>query len=465
MMLHNPHSPVAEPGLAREAEQSTAPLARGAKVPVPASLLIDIPGTSVYDVVILGAGCAGLSLCLALLEHGATGPILLVDSRVEYADDRTWSFWDLEPTRFTHLARARWSTWGVGTKDGVVRSSALSTPYVSLAANDFYREALARLAEHPNVRMLLGEGALGYRPIAEGLEVETPRLRVRGAQLVDSRGLRPAARELAEAATRSTWIPQKFVGWHVVASRPVFRPDECLLMDFDVDQSRGLRFGYVLPVSATESLVENVYLSDARVTEAEHRVELEAYLLTKFGLEAGSYTVLGDEHGNIPMTDHVFERRPMPGVTVLGTLGGATRPSTGYAFLRIQRSSEAAALRMLGSAGGMDGGADASSRVRTPRTVRVSLLDRVFLRFLADHPERAPLVFARMFGRVPADSLVRFLSDASTPADIARLILALPKGWFLASGFLVVVRLALRPVSRLLPMARRRMRIPRGRRR
>lgn len=406
------------------------PLGRGIAVQVPDSLVIDVPDTEVYDVVILGAGCSGLSLCLALLERGATGPILLVDSRTEYADDRTWSYWDVEPTRFTHLARARWTTWRVSTATEQVRSSALSTPYVSLAANDFYRYVLGRLAEYPNVRLLMGEDAIGYSEIANGLAVATTRFRVRGAQLVDSRGLRPTQGELDDIARRSTWVPQKFVGLHVVTSRPVFHADECVLMDFDVDQTRGLRFGYVLPVSPVEALVENVYLADVAVTEAEHRAELESYLASRFGLEPGDYEILGDERGFIPMTDHVFNQRPMPRVSKIGTLGGATRPSTGYTFLRIQRSSDETAQRLLGNS---------PERGRT-HTSRCSMLDRVFLRFLADHPERAPLVFARMFARVPAESLVRFLSDRSGPIDSVRLILALPKLWFLGSALLVLLR-------------------------
>lgn len=407
-----------------------APLGRGVNVQVPTSLLVDQPASAVYDVVILGAGCAGLSLCLALLEQGATGPILLVDSRTEYADDRSWSYWDIEPTRFTHLAQARWDTWRVSTATEQITASAPASPYVSLAANDFYRYALARLAEYPNVQLLLGEAAGEFNEIPGGLDIATSRFRLRGAQLVDSRGFRPTPRELEDISRRSTWVPQKFVGLHVVASRPVFRTDECALMDFDVDQSRGLRFGYVLASSPTEALVENVYLQDVPVTEAQHRAELEAYLEKRFGLEPGSYHLLGEERGYIPMTDHFFNPRPLPRVTLLGTLGGITRPSTGYTFLRIQRSSDETARRLL----------SVDPETGRSRATRCSLLDRVFLRFLADHPERAPLVFARMFARVPAEGLVRFLSDRSVPADLARLILALPKVWFLGSAFKVALR-------------------------
>lgn len=405
------------------------PLGRGVAAQVPASLLVDEPSSVLYDIVILGAGCAGLSLCLALLEQGATGQILLVDSRTEYADDRTWSYWDVEPTRFTHLASSRWATWRVSTSTEQITASAPVTPYVSLAANDFYRYVLGRLSEYPNVRLMLGEAAGEYGETPHGVEVTTARFGLRGAQVADSRGFRPAPGELETIKQRSTWIPQKFVGWHVRSSRPVFDSDECALMDFDVDQGRGLRFGYVLPASPFEALVENVYLEDAPVTEADHRAELESYLDIRLGLAPGSYEILGDERGYIPMTDHSFEQRPTPRVTLLGTLGGITRPSTGYTFLRIQRSSEETARRLLA----------VDPEVGPARASRCSLLDRVFLRFLADHPERAPLVFARMFARVPADSLVRFLSDRSTPIDLARLILALPKGWFLSAAMRVAI--------------------------
>jgi hypothetical protein len=57
-----------------------------------------------YEFVILGAGCAGLSLCHYLLEEGIDAPILIVDRRASFDDDRTWCFWDVEPTPFSHLA-------------------------------------------------------------------------------------------------------------------------------------------------------------------------------------------------------------------------------------------------------------------------------------------------------------------------------------------------------------------------
>lgn len=52
--------------------------------------------------------------------------------------------------------------------------------------------------------------------------------------------------------------------------------------------------------------------------------------------------------------------------------------------------------------------------MRSPRT---TALDTIFLSYLRSCPERAPATFYRMFERVPAGVLARFLSDEGTLAD------------------------------------------------
>jgi len=54
------------------------------------------------------------------------------------------------------------------------------------------------------------------------------------------------------------------------------------------------------------------------------------------------------------------------------------------------------------------------------------VLDRVFLSYLARRPDEAPDLFARLFERVPAEALVRFLSESGTIADDLRVMAALP---------------------------------------
>ncbi len=124
-------------------------------VSVPDSL--DRPARDRYEFVILGAGCSGLSLCYYLLERGVDAPILILDRKRTFEDDRTWCFWDVELTPFTQLALKEWSSWDFVSAGRSVTQTTNRYPYKCLAGRDFYEHALDRLAESPNVTVRLGE--------------------------------------------------------------------------------------------------------------------------------------------------------------------------------------------------------------------------------------------------------------------------------------------------------------------
>lgn len=403
---------------------------RSDPVLIPAPLTDQRVDRELYEYVILGAGCSGLTLCLALLDAGVTGPILLLDQRTEYRDDRTWCFWDVESTRFSHLAIARWNSWSVRSGTSIVNSGSNRYDYLCLAARDFYECALTALAQHDNVTLRLGETVSGNHDGGETNIVSTDRVDYRAQQVIDGRGLPVGSARLAAAVAGATWLPQQFLGLRIRAHRPTFDPSECVLMDFDVPQHRGLRFLYVLPVSDTEALIENVYFAEPGMQLAEYEAEIEQYLMDRYHLHPADYLIEGRERGYIPMTDHTFPVRLDARTLAIGMMGGGTRPSTGYTFLRIQRSCSVIARALVSG----------TEPQATLGGARQRLLDAVFLRFMVDHPERSPSVFLRMFGRTPADPLVRFLSDRSSIADELRLIVALPKGWFLSAAARVLWR-------------------------
>ena len=76
------------------------------------------------------------------------------------------------------------------------------------------------------------------------------------------------------------------------------------------------------------------------------------------------------------MTDAPPAARPDPRVHAIGTVAGAVRPSSGFAFARIQRHCRAIAQAVAA-------GAEPPGRVGS---ARAALLDRVFLRALRADP-------------------------------------------------------------------------------
>jgi hypothetical protein len=53
-------------------------------------------------------------------------------------------------------------------------------------------------------------------------------------------------------------------------------------------------------------------------------------------------------------------------------------------------------------------------------------LDRVLLAYLARHPERGPSLFRRLFERVSAGKLARFLSDAVGTREMLEVMAVTP---------------------------------------
>lgn len=399
----------------------TARTWRGRSVPLPERLRPRGPEPGRYGYAILGAGCAGLSLCHYLLERGVDAPILILDRKEAFPDDRTWCFWDVEGTPFSDRAVRRWNSWSVHAEGREVVHTSGRYPYLCLTGADFYEDALGKISTHDNVTVRLGEDVRFCKELDDGVLVVTSTGSYLAANVFDGRGLPPDSAALKVVRGRDSWVSQQFLGLRLRARRPVFDPGICTLMDFSVDQGRGLRFAYVLPFDEHEALVENVYLTKTGAPPGTHRAELSDYLRERYGITGEDYEVHGEEWGEIPMTAHRFPRRIGARLHAIGTLGGETRPSTGYTFLRVQRYCRALAASLTGP------------EVDPERVHpwRYGPLDRVFLRLLRERPESCPGIYARMFAGTPPDPLVRFLTEGSSPLDDARLIGALPKLPFL----------------------------------
>lgn len=374
-----------------------------------------------YPYVILGAGCAGLSLAWNLLELGVRAPILLVDRRDRFENDRTWCFWDVEPTPFSDLATHAWPRWRIHDGRQEVVSECPEYPYLRLRAADVYRRVLDRLEASPNVTLALGHPIVDVRETHRGVIVATSDRQYLGGRVFDSSG---RTSEIP-SRDRGARLLQHFVGRLVRARRPAFDPSCPTLMDYRVSQADGPHFVYVLPLSETEALVENTYLHPFSIDMERHRREIANYLQVRHDLGPDDCEVIEEESGSIPMAVGRQAVRPGSRIETIGLAGGAARPSSGYAFLRIQRQAARVARSVVAGLAPTD---------RPIASRKYDVLDAIFLRVLADRPELAPSIFARMFERADPAAVVRFLGEMSTPVDDARIVAALPKWPFIVAA-------------------------------
>ncbi|MFD6225918.1 lycopene cyclase family protein [Streptomyces sp. NPDC060232] len=370
------------------------------------------------DVAVIGAGAAGLSLAHRLSGHPADLPgmpgvravpgaltpsVILIDAPPGplRPGPRTWCFWESGRGRFDAAVRSQWRHLRVRPPTGpAVEADITPLRYKMIRSDDFESLVSRDLAHSPNVRRLeAAVDTVEEIPAGTGARVLMtppggPAAELEARWVFDSRplGSLPAAR---------TTLLQHFHGWFVRTAHPAFDPGSAELMDFRTPQpASGLSFGYVLPTSPHEALLEYTEFSPRVLTASGYEAALRHYAEDVLSLPLGDVQIVAAETGVIPMTDAPMPRRVGTSVFRIGAAGGATRPSTGYTFAGLQRQtrSVAAALRQ-------------GRRPVPPaaHSVRARAMDSVLLRALDSGRVDGPELFCRLFTRVPAARLLRFL--------------------------------------------------------
>ena len=361
-------------------------------------------------VAVVGAGCAGLSLACALVERWQDVDLAVHDARSEFGYDRTWCGWTFEDSAWSELVERRWPAWSVRAGGRTVRVTCPDHPYRLIRSDRFYAAARARLESAPGVTLALGTPVRDVRREASGPVVETASGNEAYDHVFDGR---PVAAEPEPVDRPRLW--QHFEGLVVEMEAATFPEDTVTLMDFDVDQKEGLHFMYVLPLSDRRALVEATFMTPEPPTELSYESRITTYLRARW--YRPRFRTLHREAGCIPMDGRCYARRPAPGIWRIGTAGGVVKPSTGYAFDAIQRDT----ARMVEA---YESGAAEPPPVRSSAVWR---LDRIFLGFLARHPEAGPLLFRDMFARVTPERLVRFLCERATWRDRLAVMRAMPR--------------------------------------
>jgi lycopene beta-cyclase len=112
----------------------------------------------------------------------------------------------------------------------------------------------------------------------------------------------------------------------------------------------------------------------------------------------------------------------------IGTRGGLVKPSTGYAFLRMQHDS-AAIVHSLVNYG---------HPFMVPRVpARYRLYDSLMLQLMYRQGSRMKSIFLRLFQKNEIQDIFRFLDETAPPGENLRLIRTLPSAPFLKALFKV----------------------------
>ena len=367
------------------------------------------------DLVVLGGGCAGLSLALRLAEdRGLCRRVAVLESRQAYRHDRSWCFWRTGPHRYERLVKRSWSHLALRSAARAVQVDCTGTPYQLLESGAFYDHALQALAASAAVRLQTGVTVLEPpRSVPGGWRIETSAGGLTAAQVIDTRP--PGPPQCGDALL---W--QSFLGEELVCDRAVFDPGRVDLMDFANDLPGAVAFTYVLPLACDRALVETTLFHPQPHGPCDLARRQQQAVQRLCG--GASRQVVRAEAGILPMGMAPPPAALGPGHCRAGLMSGAARPATGYAFQRIQRWADRCSAALRGGRGPLG---------HAPDPPLTRLMDRLFLDVLRCHPERGPELFTRLFGHTTTPRVIRFLSDHSSFTDRVAVAASLPTGLFL----------------------------------
>jgi lycopene beta-cyclase len=365
-----------------------------------------------YDVIIAGGGAAGLSLAYHLVRSPLRDcRVLIVEKEAKDQNDRTWCFWTDRPTLFDDIVYRSWSQLQVLGEHEALTLDLHGYRYKMIRGIDFYRFARQTLSVYPHVDFLQGK-VERFEDGDEQGSVLVDGQSYTGNWVFDSLFNWP---EFKPDQAGYHYLKQQFKGWEIETPGKAFNPQAATFLDFRTPQQPGMHFFYVLPFSERHALVESVLCTPVPVSWEACEQALSVYLHTI--LDIKEYSIRREEQGMSPLTDQPFPRQIGRRIMSIGTLGGRIKPSTGYAFIRMQEDSSAI-VRSLLTVG------HPFSVPPGPRRYR--FFDSVMLEIMAHHGERIQPIFTALFEHNPAERIFRFLDERASPWENLLMAPSLP---------------------------------------
>jgi lycopene beta-cyclase len=315
---------------------------------------------------IIGAGCAGLSLARFSNELKEYQFNVFSEKKIEKTKDHYWGFWKNSFTEDAYNnANCTWSKWPIITN--------------------------------------------------EAHEVLTAKKHIAGHHTFDSR----------PPSIPSNTLLQHFEGYVITSKNNIFNPEIVRLMDFRCDQSKGIHFIYLLPLSKKSALVESTLFSKNIESSDFYFNSIKIYLKKYYDLT--KFSMKDFEKGIIPMNDLSMKSI---GRYNIGMRGGAIRPSSGYAFIYIQKQINKIIKNLI-----------FKEKINTKVHKNFDLfMDRIFLMVLDLYPEKAPKIFLKLAQAINGDEMAMFMSGEFKASIWFKIIMSMPKICFIKAFYKVIIR-------------------------
>ncbi len=351
-----------------------------------------------FDYIIIGGGCAGLTLAYELEINNKLEKkkLAIIEPRAEYKRDKTWSFWKIFDHNFDDCVIKSWNNFSINSTSKSHELKTDNFPYQSIDSGLFYKKIITKLSKNTNIYF--------FKNVNE--------VNINNAFIFNS---------VPPSNLNKSRLWQHFQGIEVETDKDIFDDKIINLMDFNCEQKNNVHFFYTLPFTKNKALIETTWLSKLDNNSLkDYDSQLKEYI--EGNLKITNYKINYKEEGAIPLFYPKYTKEDNR--INIGSAGGMTRLSTGYTFLNIQEHSKYIVKHI-----------DNISNSKTYTIGRkYKFLDNIFLNVLEKYPERMPLIFFKMF-LGSANVVIKFLSNKSNIFEDLLIILKMPKWIFIKSLF------------------------------
>ena len=172
-----------------------------------------------FDYVIIGGGCAGLSLAyeLEINDKLRDKTLAIIEPRKEYKRDKTWSFWKVFDHKFEDCVIKSWNNFSINTSENSQELASEKFPYQSIDSGKFYEKINLKISKNSNINFFKNiseihtDNSLIFNSVFDG-ELDKSKL----------------------------W--QHFQGIEIETPKDIFDDEILNLMDFNCDQKNDVHF-------------------------------------------------------------------------------------------------------------------------------------------------------------------------------------------------------------------------------
>ena len=368
-----------------------------------------------YDIIIFGGGCAGLSLARKIIEKKVSNfSILIIERRKEYNDDKTWCFWDKHNSSQKGLIEKRWKTWSFSKGDESYIHSSSEYRYTYIRSINFYKSIKKQISNSRNVHLKLDQNITKVSSFKNYFLVISNNKKYKSKFIIDTIPKNTAFR-------KDHLLYQSFLGFEIKSNTKLFtQTTNAYLMENMRADKKYFIFDYLLPLTTKSALIEITSFSRKIMPEKKLQTYLHSCIKN---LGINNYNLIRKEYGIIPMgyIDKKFLKKNSRYYHA-GLVAGAIRPSSGFAFLRIQDWAEKCTNSLI----------NYKHPISHPNDNYImKFLDTLLLIVLKTNIEKAPYIFYTFAKNISPTSFVKFMTGKVKIYLAFKIIYSMPKKVFL----------------------------------